>query len=188
MKKYIFLHLQNMAIIAQLVRVPDCGSEGRGFETHWSPKQIKSSFLAAFLILKLCIFAPVKMNNKYLALLLITVLFCACNKKQLTPKPGNLIPFDKMVNVMAESYVIESMIYYLPPDSDKTIITKSLYSDLFTKNKISKDQFNSSIKYYLAEKSSAERILKAVSNKIDQKRKLYVTEPEKNEEDDSPNR
>ena len=27
-----------MAIIAQLVRVPDCGSEGRGFESHWSPK------------------------------------------------------------------------------------------------------------------------------------------------------
>lgn len=128
------------------------------------------------------------MNKKYLALLLITVLFCACNKKQLTPKPDHLIPFDKMVNVMAESYVIESMVYYLPPDSDKTTITRSLYSDLFTKNKITKDQFNASIKYYLAEKTSAERILNAVSNKIDQKRKLYVTEPEQNETDDSPNR
>jgi hypothetical protein len=30
-----------MAIIAQLVRVPDCGSEGRGFESHWSPKKSK---------------------------------------------------------------------------------------------------------------------------------------------------
>ena len=89
---------------------------------------------------------------------------------------------------MAESYVIESMVYYLPPDSDKTTITRSLYSDLFTKNKITKDQFNASIKYYLAEKTSAERILNAVSNKIDQKRKLYVTEPEQNETDDSPNR
>ena len=36
-KKNIFA-ASFMAIIAQLVRVPDCGSEGRGFESHWSPK------------------------------------------------------------------------------------------------------------------------------------------------------
>ena len=28
---------EKMVIIAQLVRASDCGSEGRGFETHWSP-------------------------------------------------------------------------------------------------------------------------------------------------------
>ncbi|CAL2074822.1 hypothetical protein T190607A02C_100124 [Tenacibaculum sp. 190524A02b] len=27
-----------MVIVAQLVRAPDCGSGGRGFETHLSPK------------------------------------------------------------------------------------------------------------------------------------------------------
>ncbi len=27
-----------MVIVAQLVRASDCGSEGRGFETHHSPK------------------------------------------------------------------------------------------------------------------------------------------------------
>ena len=31
-------HLQNMVIVAQLVRASDCGSEGRGFETRLSPK------------------------------------------------------------------------------------------------------------------------------------------------------
>ena len=39
-----------MAIIAQLVRVPDCGSEGRGFESHLPPDIKKSSSMAAFLI------------------------------------------------------------------------------------------------------------------------------------------
>ena len=34
LKKIVFLHPQNTAIVAQLVRVPDCGSEGRGFESH----------------------------------------------------------------------------------------------------------------------------------------------------------
>ena len=28
-----------MVGVAQLVRVPDCGSEGRGFESHLPPKQ-----------------------------------------------------------------------------------------------------------------------------------------------------
>lgn len=44
LKKNVFLHPQNMAIVAQLVRVPDCGSEGRGFESHQSP-QMKSQRL-----------------------------------------------------------------------------------------------------------------------------------------------
>ncbi len=29
-----------MVAIAQLVRASDCGSEGRGFETHWPPKAV----------------------------------------------------------------------------------------------------------------------------------------------------
>ena len=45
-KKYIFA-ASFMAIIAQVVRVPDCGSEGRGFESHWSPKNRKSIFATA---------------------------------------------------------------------------------------------------------------------------------------------
>ena len=33
-----------MVIIAQLVRASDCGSEGRGFESHWSPYSFASFF------------------------------------------------------------------------------------------------------------------------------------------------
>ena len=32
-----FSAVATMVIIAQLVRASDCGSEGRGFESHWSP-------------------------------------------------------------------------------------------------------------------------------------------------------
>ena len=28
-----------MVVVAQLVRAPDCGSGGRGFETHLPPKE-----------------------------------------------------------------------------------------------------------------------------------------------------
>lgn len=34
-----------MVTVAQLVRVSVCGSEGRGFETHQSPKVFNPSFI-----------------------------------------------------------------------------------------------------------------------------------------------
>ena len=33
-----FANAEQMVGVAQLVRVPDCGSEGRGFESHLPPK------------------------------------------------------------------------------------------------------------------------------------------------------
>lgn len=40
-----------MVGVAQLVRVPDCGSEGRGFESHLPPSKIRDldSFIEVFL-------------------------------------------------------------------------------------------------------------------------------------------
>jgi hypothetical protein len=125
-----------------------------------------------------------KMNRFYIVLILIAMVVSSCNKKQLMPKPSNLIPYDNMVVIIADSYVIESMVYYLSPDSDKVAITKSLYYDLFNKNNITKEQFTSSISYYLAEKSSAEKLLKSVSDNIAERRKLYVDEPEETENDE----
>ena len=40
-----------MVSVAQLVRAPDCGSGGRGFESHHSPnKIIKKGLSAPFLL------------------------------------------------------------------------------------------------------------------------------------------
>jgi hypothetical protein len=39
-KRYIFALAKQMVIVAQLVRASDCGSEGRGFETHHSPLEM----------------------------------------------------------------------------------------------------------------------------------------------------
>ncbi len=33
-----------MVVVAQLVRASDCGSEGRGFETHHPPKRKMNKF------------------------------------------------------------------------------------------------------------------------------------------------
>ena len=48
-KKNVFLRrlseTPNMAVVAQLVRVPDCGSVGRRFESDLPPKRLKNSDL-----------------------------------------------------------------------------------------------------------------------------------------------
>lgn len=41
-----------MADVAQLVRAPGCGSGGRGFETHHSPQNVKSTYTGRFFINK----------------------------------------------------------------------------------------------------------------------------------------
>ena len=40
-----------MVAVAQLVRASDCGSEGRGFETHQSPDTFPRFFPGDFLLL-----------------------------------------------------------------------------------------------------------------------------------------
>ena len=52
-KKCIFAALfqtTQMAIVAQLVRVPDCGSVGRRFESDLSPEKQWQEIVAAFLV------------------------------------------------------------------------------------------------------------------------------------------
>ncbi len=57
-----FANAEQMVGVAQLVRVPDCGSEGRGFESHLPPKA-RGSREPLFLLVpaicgKMCTFAP----------------------------------------------------------------------------------------------------------------------------------
>ena len=42
---FIYLCRPKMVVIAQLVRASDCGSEGRGFEPHWPPKNPDASWI-----------------------------------------------------------------------------------------------------------------------------------------------
>ena len=54
-------------IVAQLVRASDCGSEGRGFETHHSPKksiQILDAFLF-YIFREILSFGDAVQNQSY---------------------------------------------------------------------------------------------------------------------------
>ena len=45
-----FARAEQMVGVAQLVRVPDCGSEGRGFESHLPPQKGRGSREPLFLL------------------------------------------------------------------------------------------------------------------------------------------
>lgn len=109
----------------------------------------------------------------YIMMIFILLSVSSCNKTIQTEKPSDLIPYNQMIDITTQAYVIESMLYFLPPDSDKVTISRSMYYNMFEENKISKEQYVSSINYYLAEKKSAEKFLRAVQDKISIQRDKY---------------
>ena len=55
-KNVVFLQPQTQMVgVAQLVRVPDCGSEGRGFESHLPPRKEEVLLSLFFLFICVCI-------------------------------------------------------------------------------------------------------------------------------------
>ena len=96
-----------------------------------------------------------------LALLLIAALLSGCNsKKQMMDKPDNLINRITLVNILAESYLIESTLQMTSPDSiNKEELARQYYKDLFDRYHITNEQFESSVAYYVSEEKSAEKLL-----------------------------
>ena len=45
----VYLQSAIVVAVAQLVRAPDCGSGGRGFKSHHSPKKKQVNWLAFFI-------------------------------------------------------------------------------------------------------------------------------------------
>lgn len=114
-----------------------------------------------------------------LIFLVIPFLFMnGCQKKKVMPPPPNLIPYDSMVVILEKTFIIESIIYYTPPDSDRLSATRTLYADLFNQYGITKEQYISSINYYLADKSRAEQLLRDVSEKINETKSKLIPEDE----------
>lgn len=102
-----------------------------------------------------------KLSGITLALLTMIVLLTGCdNKKQMMKKPDNLINRITLVNILADSYLIESTLQMTPPDSiSKEELARQYYKDLFERYQITGEQFESSVTYYISEEKSAEKLL-----------------------------
>lgn len=108
------------------------------------------------------------------AALLMSLLCPGChNKRQVQEKPDNLIGHNAMVNLIAESYIIESTLHTLTDDNvDKTSLCRQYYRELFDRYGVTREQFIASVEYYMGEESSAEKILSEASDAIIQKHKI----------------
>ena len=117
----------------------------------------------------------------------ITLIFFAlltiigCHKKQILEKPERLIPYDKLVNIIVESYLIESNVYMASQDSDKVEMTRGLYNNMFKTYKITKEEFIASINYYLGDEDLANKMMAEASDRLAKKRKAHFKNIEANE-------
>lgn len=86
-------------------------------------------------------------------------------------KPDNLIGRSTMVKILADCYIIESTVHTSPDSINRVVVTQEYYRELFNRYQITREQFISSMEYYVSEESSAEKLLTDASNLIAQKRK-----------------
>lgn len=102
-----------------------------------------------------------KLSGIALVFLTMAALLTGCNsKKQMLDKPDNLINRITLVNILADSYLIESTLQMTTPDSiSKEDLARQYYKDLFDRYHITNEQFESSVAYYVSEEKSAEKLL-----------------------------
>ena len=109
----------------------------------------------------------------------IVLVLSGCNdKKKVMKKPPHLINRITLVNILAESYLIESTLQMSTPDSiGKDELARRYYKDLFDRYHITNEQFESSVAYYISEEKSAEKLLNDASALIvNKKNEMMIDE------------
>ena len=100
------------------------------------------------------------------------LLLSGCkSKKQVLEKPADLISRNKMVDIIAESFLIESTVHLAPDSVNRLYLTRDYYKELFTRYNVTRAQFVRSVDYYIGEENSAENLLSDVSTRLTEMRK-----------------
>ena len=117
------------------------------------------------------------------AIAAILIVLSGCNdKKKVMKKPPHLINRITLVNILAESYLIESTLQFSYSDTiSKEELAKMYYKDLFNRYHITSEQFESSVAYYVSEEKSAQKLLNDASALIvNKKNEMMIDDnPEK---------
>ena len=102
------------------------------------------------------------MKKSFLYILLIPLVLLAtgCNKKQVQKRPDNLINRSTLANILAEAYIIESLITLNPEDTINNVVSsRGYYHDLFERYHITREQFNTSMQYYMGDEDAANKLV-----------------------------
>lgn len=119
-----------------------------------------------------------KKTRLWLLLIPAMLLAAGCHKKQVQKKPDNLIPRNTMVNLIAESYLIEGLVCFNPPDTlNRLESTWGLYNDLFHRYHVTREQFNTSMQYYMGDEDVINKIMAEADGLLAKKRaELPITD------------
>lgn len=124
-----------------------------------------------------------KFTHILLAATMIVLVLSGCNdKKKVMKKPPHLINRITLVNILADSYLIESTLQFTYSDTiSKEELARMYYKDLFDRYHITSEQFESSVAYYVSEEKSAEKLLNDASALIVNKKNEMMLENEQPE-------
>jgi len=122
----------------------------------------------------LCNFAAVKKIVYLVGICLVTLLLTACSQKELVQAPADLMGQDTVVQIMADQLIIESTIYFAPPEYDKNAASKDLYSQLFKKYGVSVERYERSLSYYFSNQERMEKMMDEVHQLVEEKRRQSV--------------
>ncbi len=100
----------------------------------------------------------------------ICLTIISCHKSQVaSKKPENLINKKTMVNLLTDCYMAEAFIY-ASYDSlsgeERDRLTIVLYNDIFKKYSVTKQQFVTSMEYYVGDKELSMKIFNEASENV----------------------
>jgi len=85
--------------------------------------------------------------NRFILYLGISFLFCACSPKEVQI-PADIIPQEKMVILMTDVLILESIYNQNKQGNDSTITVRDSYQNIFRKHGVTDSLFDKSFKFY----------------------------------------
>jgi hypothetical protein len=114
------------------------------------------------------IFAKIKKRAmfKLLIVLLFAISLISCTDA-LQRAPENLLPQEKMADVLTELYVAEGMSSSAPLNQKlSTIPRNTFYNSIYKKHGISREQFDASLKYYTEDMIEIDQLYQLVNERL----------------------
>ena len=120
------------------------------------------------------------MKNIFLVLILLTVLSCG----ESDNKPDDILPKEKMVEMLIDIHILESEIQNLRIKKDSShLLYNSFEREIFKKNNVDQEVYRRSFEYYLNDVDGMEKIYDVVIDSLNYmekslKEKIEMTEEE----------
>lgn len=106
---------------------------------------------------------------------ILVLTLSSCSRHEESNVPADLIPRDTMMNLVVESWLLESSIHTVITDYNAIEpATIALYADFFDRHHISKDQYIRSTEYYLNDDKTCEQFVQDCRQLLEEKREEFT--------------